>query len=50
MYTVLYYYCIVEATTRSVQWFSFLSIVILLATAFWQIVYLRTFFASKKLL
>jgi hypothetical protein len=33
-----------------VQWFSFLSIIILLATSLWQIIYLRTFFASKKLL
>jgi hypothetical protein len=39
-----------ESTTWSVQWFSFLSIIILLATSLWQIIYLRTFFASKKLL
>jgi len=39
-----------EFTTWSVQWFSILSIVILLATSLWQIIYLRTFFASKKLL
>eukprot|EP01032_Pedospumella_encystans_P016273 gene16273-18571_t len=39
-----------EATTWSVQWFSIMSIVILLATSLWQIIYLRTFFVSKKLL
>jgi hypothetical protein len=40
----------VESTAWSTHWFSILSIVILVATSVWQMVYLRTFFASKKLL
>eukprot|EP01036_Dinobryon_divergens_P029963 gene29963-39139_t len=40
----------VEMTSSRIQWFSILSIVILLGTSIWQIVYLRGFFASKKLL
>ena len=35
---------------HGLQWFSWLSIVILVFTSLWQIVYLRHFFASKKLL
>ncbi|KAJ1424108.1 emp24/gp25L/p24 family/GOLD-domain-containing protein [Ochromonadaceae sp. CCMP2298] len=39
-----------ESTTASVQWFGILSIAVLLSTSIWQIMYLRSFFASKKLL
>jgi len=39
-----------ESTSASVQWFGILSIVVLISTAVWQIIYLRTFFAAKKLL
>lgn len=40
----------VESTAESVWWFSILSIVILLSASIWQIIYLRSFFVSKKLL
>ena len=39
-----------ESTSNRIQWFSILSMVILLSTSIWQIIYLRSFFASKKLL
>lgn len=39
-----------ENTSSRIQWFSVLSIAVLLITALWQIIYLRRFFASKKLL
>jgi len=39
-----------ERTSTRIQWFSILSIAVLLVTSIWQIVYLRRFFTSKKLL
>lgn len=39
-----------ETTSSRIQRFSILSIAILLTTSVWQIIYLRSFFASKKLL
>jgi len=39
-----------ESTNSRIQWFSILSILILLTASLWQILYLRHFFASKKLL
>lgn len=39
-----------EKTSSRIQWFGFLSIIVLLLVSLWQIVYLRHFFASKKLL
>lgn len=39
-----------EQTSSRIQWFSVMSIAILLVTALVQIIYLRRFFASKKLL
>lgn len=39
-----------ETTAARIQWFSILSVVILLTTSLWQIIYLRYFFQSKKLL
>ena len=39
-----------ESTSSSVQWFSILSIIILVSTSVWQIIYLRSFFTAKKLL
>eukprot|EP01033_Poteriospumella_lacustris_P008837 gene8837-6364_t len=39
-----------ETTNSRLQWFSLLSIVVLLGTSAWQVIYLRRFFASKKLL
>eukprot|EP01039_Chlorochromonas_danica_P011253 gene11252-12552_t len=39
-----------ELTSSRLEWFSLLSILILLGTATWQILYLRSFFTSKKLL
>lgn len=39
-----------ESTSNRIQWFSILSMVILLSTSIWQIIYLRSFFVSKKLL
>jgi hypothetical protein len=39
-----------EATNSRLEMFSALSIWVLLGTAIWQVVYLRAFFASKKLL
>ena len=33
-----------------IQWFSVLSVAILLTTSLWQIIYLRYYFKSKKLL
>jgi p24 family protein delta-1 len=39
-----------EDTASRLEMFSWLSIVVLLGTAIWQIIYLRTFFTSKKLL
>jgi hypothetical protein len=40
----------IETTASRIQWFGILSIAVLLITSLWQIVYLRHFFASKKLL
>jgi hypothetical protein len=42
--------CAIEATNDRIEWFSYLSIFVLIATALWQLVYLRNFFSSKKLL
>jgi hypothetical protein len=39
-----------ERTSTRIQWFSILSIAVLLVTSIWQIIYLRRFFTSKKLL
>jgi len=39
-----------DTTVSRIQWFGILSIAILLATTLWQLIYLRSFFASKKLL
>lgn len=39
-----------ETTDSRIQWFSIFSIVILLAVATWQVVFLKQFFRSKKLL
>jgi hypothetical protein len=39
-----------EATASRVQWFSIFSMVILVVTSFWQIIYLNHFFKSKKIL
>lgn len=40
----------VETTQSRLEWFSLMSIVILLGMSVWQIVYLRSFFTAKKLL
>lgn len=39
-----------ETTTTRIQWFGAASIAILIATSLWQLMFLRQFFASKKLL
>lgn len=39
-----------ERTASRIQWFGILSMAILLSTSLWQLVYLRSFFTSKKLL
>ncbi|DAZ94798.1 TPA: hypothetical protein N0F65_002411 [Lagenidium giganteum] len=39
-----------ESTNSRVLWFSFLSIVVLLAMGVWQVFYLKKFFKSKKLI
>lgn len=39
-----------EMTSSRIEWFGYLSIIVLLVVSLWQIVYLRHFFASKKLL
>jgi len=39
-----------ETISSRIQWFSALSIIVLLSTSIWQIIYLRNFFTSKKLL
>mmetsp|Transcript_3118 Transcript_3118/g.3264 ORF Transcript_3118/g.3264 Transcript_3118/m.3264 type:complete len:225 (+) Transcript_3118:105-779(+) len=39
-----------ESMATRVQWFSVFSMVILFVTSLWQIIYLRHFFTSKKLL
>jgi len=39
-----------EITNARIQWLSILSILVLLTVSLWQILYLRSFFASKKLL
>jgi hypothetical protein len=40
----------IESTTSRIQWFSIISIGILVVTSVWQLIYLRSFFQSKKLL
>lgn len=42
--------CVSDLTNSRIQWFSIFSIFVLLAVSTWQIVYLRSFFRSKKLL
>jgi hypothetical protein len=42
-------FCI-ELTQSRLEWFSYLSMAVLLGTAIWQIWYLRSFFSAKKLL
>lgn len=39
-----------ESTNSRVLWFSFFSIVVLLAMGVWQVMYLKKFFKSKKLI
>ncbi|TDH67948.1 hypothetical protein CCR75_004185 [Bremia lactucae] len=39
-----------ESTNSRVLWFSFFSIVILLSMGLWQVLYLKKFFKSKKLI
>lgn len=39
-----------ESTSNRIQWFSILSITVLLTISAWQMIYLRSFFRSKKLL
>jgi hypothetical protein len=39
-----------ESTNSRVLWFSFLSIVVLLGMGVWQVLYLKKFFKSKKLI
>jgi hypothetical protein len=41
---------VADITNSRIQWFSIFSIFVLLAVSVWQIVYLRSFFRSKKLL
>lgn len=47
-----FHYCshCADQTSSLIRWFSILSIVILLSASVWQLIYLRSFFASKKLL
>ena len=44
------YIPITEKTKSRIQWFSALSIVILVVTSLWQLIYLRKYFTDKKLL
>ena len=39
-----------ESTNDRVKWFSIVSILTLIGLAGWQILYLRSFFKSKKLI
>ena len=39
-----------ETTSSRIEWLGFLSIIVLTVVSFWQVLYLRYFFASKKLL
>ncbi|KAJ8575896.1 hypothetical protein ON010_g3320 [Phytophthora cinnamomi] len=39
-----------ESTNSRVLWFSFFSIVVLLGMGVWQVMYLKKFFKSKKLI
>ena len=39
-----------ESTNARVLWFSFFSIVVLLGMGVWQVLYLKKFFKSKKLI
>jgi p24 family protein delta-1 len=39
-----------ELTADRIQWFGILSIFILLTVSVWQVIYLRHFFTTKKLL
>ena len=39
-----------ETTSSRIEWFGYLSIIVLIVVSLWQILYLRNFFASKKLL
>jgi emp24/gp25L/p24 family/GOLD len=39
-----------DVTASRIEWFSIFSIVILFVTSVWQILYLRYFFSSKKLI
>jgi emp24/gp25L/p24 family/GOLD len=41
---------IADSTASRIEWFSIFSVVILLFTSLWQIIYLRHFFTSKKLI
>jgi hypothetical protein len=46
----LFYFNHSENMQSRIEWFSIFSIVILLSTSLWQLLYLRKFFTSKKLL
>jgi hypothetical protein len=39
-----------EAVSDRIQYFSMLSMAVLVVTSLWQLIYLRSFFTSKKLL
>jgi len=39
-----------EVTSDRIQWFGILSIFVLLSVSMWQVIYLRHFFTTKKLL
>lgn len=46
----IYSHAIIERTQSRIQWFAALSIIILVITSLWQLIYLRKFFADKKML
>jgi hypothetical protein len=39
-----------DSTNSRITWFSYLSMFVLLSSAVWQLIYLRNFFNSKKML
>jgi hypothetical protein len=47
---IIYIYIYVEKTQSRIQWFSALSIIILVMTSLWQLIYLRKYFTDKKIL
>lgn len=42
--------CFLESTNARVQWFSTMTMVVLIALGAWQIVYLKQFFRKKRLI